>query len=481
MNNTGVLIKPFKIALFLIAVQAVLAAIVFGFPEDGIHLWGDYFVTFSKPTDFYPEKTRELEVISEVSEMYSLEELEEDTLLATSIDSSILQQALVVNDKERIIHPSDFENGLYSFYKKLSRIKTLSKPLRIMHFGDSQLEGDRISGVIRENLQTLFGGCGVGFIPISETNTGRLSVLKSENGWERYQVFGKGRKGHHSRYGFMGYYYKVGKDTVVQKSAQIELRKNRRYFKKAQNFEQISLLYANSAENVDYELKTDTGIVSKGNLIASKDVNRRIWQMNGFSTGKISLFLETVNSPDFYGVSLDCRKGVAVDNIALRGSSGTEFTKIDREYLSQQLKSLNVGLIIFQFGLNVVPSELKNYNFYERAMYRQLKLLKDILPDASILVISVTDACKSEKESFANIDKVRDAQMRAAKRANCSFWDLYSVMGGELSMPGWVNANPSLAEKDFKHFNYRGAKVIGNKLFNAIISDYNDYKSTNFN
>jgi hypothetical protein len=48
-------------------------------------------------------------------------------------------------------------------------------------------------------------------------------------------------------------------------------------------------------------------------------------------------------------------------------------------------------------------------------------------------------------------------------------------------MPSWVNADPSLAEKDFKHFNSRGAKVIGNKLFNAIISDYNDFKSTNIN
>lgn len=96
-------------------------------------------------------------------------------------------------------------------------------------------------------------------------------------------------------------------------------------------------------------------------------------------------------------------------------------------------------------------------------------------------MISVTDACKNEEESYANIYKVRDAQKRAAKRANCSFWDLYEVMGGELSMPSWVNAQPSLAEKDFKHFNARGAKVIGNKLFNAIISDYNDFKSTNLN
>jgi len=474
------LIKPFKIALFLIVIQVVLAGLVFLFPEKGIQI-GNQSITFSKPKDFYQEKTREIEIIHEISENYSLEELEEDTLLAIGVDSSLLDGKLIIDQKERIIHPSDFENGLYSFYKKLSKVNDLKQPLRIMHFGDSQLEGDRISGVIRENLQTLFGGCGVGFLPISETNTGRLNVIKEESGWERYQVFGKGRKGKHSRYGFLGYYYKVGEDSVSRSKAEVKLRKNRRYFKKAQNFEQMSLLYAHAMDNVGYELKTDTGLISKGNLIESVNVERRIWQMNGFSTGKISLSLEAINSPDIYGVSLDCKKGVAVDNIALRGSSGTEFTKMDKEYLTQQLKDLNVGLIIFQFGLNVVPAELKSYKYYESKIYSQLKLLKEILPDASILVISVTDACKNEEESFANIDKVRDAQKRAAKRANCSFWDLYEVMGGELSMPSWVNADPSLAEKDFKHFNSRGAKVVGNKLFNAIISDYNDFKSTNIN
>ena len=121
----------------------------------------------------------------------------------------------------------------------------------------------------------------------------------------------------------------------------------------------MSLLYSGAKEAVKYELKTDTGLISRGNLRTSKNVERRIWQMNGFSTGKISLSLEAINSPDIYGISLDCKKGVAVDNIALRGSSGTEFTQMDKEYLKQQLKGLNVGLIIFQFGLNVVPAELK--------------------------------------------------------------------------------------------------------------------------
>lgn len=467
--------------MFLISIQLMLGVIVWVIPEEGIALWGEATLSFSKPKDFYKDKLRELEVLREVSSQYSLEELEVDSLLAVNVDSLLLNSAIVLEAKERILHPSDFENGLYSFYHKLSKVNDLSEPLRILHFGDSQLEGDRISGVVRENLQTLFGGCGVGFMPISETNSGRLNVFKKESGWERYQVFGKGKKGKHLKYGFLGYYHRVSPDLEGLGTAKIELSRNSRYFKKAQNFETMSVLYGSGGNGCNYELSTDTGMISKGKLTESSTVNKSMWQIDGFNTGKISFSLDAINSPDVYGVSLDCKKGIAVDNIALRGSSGTDFTKMDKSSLTQQLKELNVGLIIFQFGLNVVPAELKSYRYYENTIYKQLALLKEILPDASILVISVTDACKSEEESFVNINLVRDAQRKAAKRANCSFWDLYEVMGGELSMPSWVNANPSLAEKDFMHFNKRGAKVIGNKLFNAIISDYNDFKSTSIN
>jgi hypothetical protein len=471
-------IKPYKIALFLIAIQLILLSLIWLFPKKGVQLSDDILVEFSKPEDFYPKEKHKVEVIQEVFKQYALEDLSEEGLMATDVDSSILDETIILDEKERIVHPSDFENGLYAFYHKLNKIDELGQPLRILHFGDSQLEGDRISGVVRENLQSIFGGCGVGFIPISETNTGRLNVIKREKGWERYQVFGKGRKGTHNKYGFLGYYYNVEKDSIQNGNASVVLRKNSRYFKHAQNFELFSLLYGNVKSPVDYTLKTDTGIISKGNLVKTSGVNRRIWQMNGFDNGKVDLRLSTNNTPNIYGVSMDCRSGIAVDNIALRGSSGTDFTKMDKEALKQQFKDLNVGLVIFQFGLNVVPAELNNYNYYERMIFKQLKLIKSVLPNASILVISVTDACKNEEESYANIDKVRDAQKRAAQRSNCAFWDLYEVMGGNLSMPSWVNAEPSLAEKDFKHFNARGAKVVGNKLFRAIIADYNDFKTT---
>ena len=48
------------------------------------------------------------------------------------------------------------------FYKALSKLKDNDTLLRILHFGDSQIEGDRISGVVRNQMQSRFGGCGIG-------------------------------------------------------------------------------------------------------------------------------------------------------------------------------------------------------------------------------------------------------------------------------------------------------------------------------
>lgn len=470
------MIKPIKIAFFFIGLQLCLGLMIFYFPDSGIQITEGFTLRFSKVKDFLPDKISELEVLTEIQEEYSLAALSSDTLKASEVDSSILNAPLVIAEEERIIHPSDFENGLFTFYQQLANLKNSKKALRVLHFGDSQIEGDRISGIVRDNLQSIFGGCGVGFLPISEGSYTRKSISKKETGWDRYQIFGTGQHGVHKKYGLLGYYHQIhqGQDGVL------ELSGNKNYFQRAQEFETISFMYGNSKEVMSFEIKSDTGIIDYGLLESDEKFHIQKWNIKGFDDEKLALKFKAKNV-NIYGISLDCNDGLAVDNIPMRGSSGTEFTKIDKAFLKSQLKDLNVGLIIYQFGVNVVPSVLNDYTFYERMVYNQLKLLKELLPNVSILVVGVSDMSMKEGDtykSYPNILKIRQAQMNAAKKANCSFWDLYAVMGGDNSMPSWVFANPSLAEKDFIHFNARGAKVIGNKLFNALISDYNDFKST---
>lgn len=85
----------------------------------------------------------------------------------------------------------------FSFFTKSRR-----KCIRILHYGDSQIEGDRITDYLRLKLQNQFGGEGPGFIsacPLAQANSVRVKC--SEN-FERYNVFiGRDSRTKHTNYG----------------------------------------------------------------------------------------------------------------------------------------------------------------------------------------------------------------------------------------------------------------------------------------
>jgi lysophospholipase L1-like esterase len=191
-----------------------------------------------------------------------------------------------------------------------------------------------------------------------------------------------------------------------------------------------------------------------------------------------TLTLKADESPLCYGISLESKTGVMVDNIALRGSSGTDFARSSESLFKQHMDALNTKLIILQFGVNLVPHVVDSYVYYETQLFRQLSMLKRAKPDASIIVIGVSDVSRKEGSRFAsypNIEKIRDAQREAARRANVAFWDCYKAMGGQNSMVAWVNSSPPLASKDHIHFSSRGASIIAEMFYSALMNEYDKY------
>ena len=61
------------------------------------------------------------------------------------------------------------------------------------------------------------------------------------------------------------------------------------------------------------------------------------------------------DSPDVFAVSLEGDVGINVDNIALRGSSGTLFNRITKNTLTTVYNDIKPDLILMQFGGNVMP------------------------------------------------------------------------------------------------------------------------------
>ena len=180
--------------------------------------------------------------------------------------------------------------------------------------------------------------------------------------------------------------------------------------------------------------------------------------------------LHKVQKPELFGVALDGETGVAVDNFAMRGSSAIGYHTMNRKIYAQQLKQLNVRCIIFQYGINVVPNVRKDYSYYTKMLVKELRSIKRAYPGISIIVVGPSDMSRNlngQKVSYPNIALINREMQNAAFETGCAFWDLYSAMGGKNSMPQWVSKG--LAQKDYTHFSYNGAKYVGEMLFEAIL------------
>ncbi len=398
--------------------------------------------------------------------------------------------------KYQIQYPDSNKYVLDKFFVSLQKLSSSPQLLRIVHYGDSQVEGDRITDYLRSRLQNRFGGCGVGLVPLLERQAFRSTLSSEEsNTWNKYAVYGTDPGKPNRPYGILASYFRfaspLSKDSIGNKkySAWVRYKDTGLNGKtdRSTQIQNFKILYnsplADLAVQAKFEGlgKTDIDTSLKYKLDKQEKAGELaiFEQVLETKFKKAHISFEGSAGSELYAMSFDCHTGVAVDNVALRGSAGVEFTKMDRDFLQQHIKKLNIKLLVLQFGVNVVPSPAKDYGFYERMVVRQLKFLKSLSPDLCILVVGVSDMAHkvgTEMVSYHNIPMIRDAQRNAAFKTGCAFWDLYEAMGGAGAMRSWVNSKPSLAGKDYTHFNARGAKVVGEMLYEALMKEYENFK-----
>ena len=232
--------------------------------------------------------------------------------------------------------------------------------------------------------------------------------------------------------------------------------------------------------NINYEITADGNSVKSGTLLANTPFE--VIKVNFEKTPQeVVVNFKGKDSPDVYALSLEGNTGVVMDNIPLRGSSGTIFTKMDKTLMANAYAHLSPDLIILQFGGNVIPylKSEKECEDYGNWFKSQINFIKRNNPKAAVMVIGPSDMSIKEKTTYVTypfLENVRDAMKEAALSSGCIFWDMYEVMGGKNSMPDWVNTDPPLAASDYIHFTPKGAKKIAEEFYNKLTELYVDYK-----
>ncbi len=526
-------IKPYQILFFKVSVIVILALLLWLFPADGIKLSED--IKLELPT---LKQVLDPEEIKYKDISHLIERSKLDTLNAPNLTALIMHDLfnkdtfefritdtyadtirIDIENINTVTYALEFPHNdksiLYSFFWQLKNHEEL---IRILHYGDSQLEGDRITSFLRNRLQSHFGGYGPGLLPAKQPyNYGRTIKHSWKGRWRRYSTMEhagmiKGRRfgvlAGFSRFAPLNYplVYKVEPpDSVVFDSAQLDtntayqppqdsirvipandgntlynasitLRKSKRAYPNDRKFDVFRIIYGYNQSPVETSLYVNGQYKTSKKIPVNNSLQQIKWRVN--SPDRLTVEFSGYDSPDIYAIGLDAAKGVAVDNIPMRGSSGTMITKMNRHHLEQMLKMLNVKLIIMQFGGNVTPYITSDYSYYQKMFSAQLRRIKEIDPDLSIIVIGPADMSRKVNGNFVsypNIPHIRDALRNAAFENGAAFWDMYEAMGGRNSMPSWVGANPPLAAKDFTHFTRAGSEIIAKMFYNALINEYNQY------
>jgi len=360
-------------------------------------------------------------------------------------------------------------------------LRNYSGQLRIMYYGDSQIEGDRITSYLRRTLREGHGGTGPGlFLPLMPVMYTNTIWLRSSTNWEKYNYLScKNGEISHSKLGpFMAICRYLPEDVKasVSQKAFVRIKPTKLADSASSEYDLLRVFYGNTDGIVTIVIKTDNIEVLSDTLKRGKGVNEIGCPLN--KAREILIEFTGKVSPDIYGISIESKDGIILDNIPQRGSAGLEFTMVDRDNLAELYKRLSPDLFVLHYGLNVVKNASSDYSYYQKGLERQILLLKKISPFTPILVISLTDMAEKEGDSimsYRNIPAIIDAQRQAALQERVTFWDSYSAMGGEESIIKWAEKKPPLAQKDFVHFTYQGAdtlaKMLSKALFPKIESD----------
>ncbi len=502
--------KPYKIFLTFLSILALIVLLSYYFPRDGIRITPEIIIEFPSWNQLMKDEQENYKDISNIVQNNmpvdtvapviadkASETEKTDTLAGQKEESTkedLPADTLQPNNRgERtepanpLQYPDNNPEVLYPFFRSLEKLPNNDELIRILHYGDSQIEGDRITSYIRNQLQKKFGGAGIGMFPMVLPHNTNIPLKHSLSGkWERYTIHDLDQANFkHRRFGVLMSFsrfspnYSYYQDEVYK--AWLNIRSSPISFNLTSQYTRCRIFYGSNEEPFIVKMNYGGKTTDADMMPATSSLKELSWEIPR-SVDRFRLTFQGNHSPDIYGITLDGNEGIAVDNVPLRGSNGTSFTKTDTSFFRKMFDKLNVKLVILHFGVNIVPVIRESYDFYEERFYNQLKMFKSFNPNLSVIVMGVTDMSRKEGgqfKSYPNIPKIRDAQKNAALRAGCAFWDSYKAMGGKNSMPSWVFADPPLARKDFTHFTYKGSVVISKMFYKALIRDYRKYKQKN--
>jgi len=477
--------RPFKTFLFILAALCLLAVFPLIAPDGKLKIYNIEFRIYKldfliKQTSTYlPEQDIKKDItpdknvkpfLSETAETKKTEDTQEASQTGIiHVADSPPPEFTGLNNSDILI-PASSEYNWRELSEKFLNAGLSTRPLRILYYGDSQIENDRVTSGFRKVLQEYFGGAGRGLVPVESIyNTANNFIMSTSDNWQTTSLIRT--KQAHLDLGLLCESFHFNHPASIPETktnAWIKIKSIKPDINSGYSI--VSLFYR-AEDSSTVSVSVDGNLKVTKELAAGAGINELRFNL-GETPKSVKMEFLTLSGITIYGLNLESPTGIMVDNIALRGRAYPEFSRIDTTRLKQMADYLEPSFIVLQYGVNVVPNITNDYSYYKRHLNHELSFLKKILPRTPVLLVSVSDMARKvggELKSYPNITKIINAQKEVAMENGCAFWNLFETMGGKGSMISWVERQPPLGNKDYVHYTPLGAEKVGNTFAQQFI------------
>lgn len=418
--------------------------------------------------------------------------------------------------------------ALQPFYQKLSDLQSSKKgKINIVHLGDSHIQADLFSGMVRAKLQEQFGNAGRGFVfpyNLAKTNGSSDIRFSSNQSWESQRniypdngnpvglsgiaLFTKATdfaieiQVRNAPYAFNKLKLitpenkKLFEVALTSKTIKIESEIPKNILHTIKNGESLSVISEKYNVSIS-EIKRENGLKStqiragKKLKIPSKEKAKKVVERSEFipletamhegfyefisdSLVKKIYIIPALEQTDFAlnGLVLENNNpGIVYHSIGVNGAKCSDYSKYPLFF--EQLSVLQPDLIIISLGTNESFDKLITADFNQQLLL-MINSILDKNPAAAILV--TTPPPSQFKRKFPNtfVADYSKQIVSQAEEKNYAVWDLFSNFGGLFGINQL--AKEGLIGSDRVHYTKTGYERQGQLLTEALLESYNEFK-----
>ncbi len=360
---------------------------------------------------------------------------------------------------------------LSALMEKLYQQKKLANQnINILHIGDSHLQADMATNIIRTTLQKEFGNGGRGLIVpyrVAKTNEPLSYRTSSKFLWQSKRcVFpnqplpiGIGGVTINSNDSCANFTILTKNDSILN-----------------YGFNKVTLFYQKDSTSFNFALIDSLG--NRLGTITMDSINNQPFTSSSllpFIVNNLTVQLlkqqEHNSHATIYGILLENgNPGIEYHTIGVNGAEYLHYS--EAQYFSEQTKALKPDVIIISLGTN----EAYALNFKQEQFYADIQMLycklKHENPDAAFLFM--TPACSyRRKKPNPRLPLAAKTIVQFAKDNNLSCWDLQGATGGDNSAINWKKNH--FLRPDGVHYSRTGYELQGTLFCQAFFNSYNTY------